>query len=240
MIIASPLAALMVPMVLVTTPLSAVAPNQTPASMTALRQWVEAVNDHLPGEPDAAVRYVAGMTYSARVELNKLSPLFIKVLQENFVVSRSEIDSDVAALARTVRQRPGSAAFLKRATCCSAPAGSGCRRKIARSSASGITRFRRFSSSTAITPTLPLICSTPRVCFLTIHTCCSTAPRMRKRWICRSIRAQSVLLIADGYSSSRTSWCLPTARRSATSRTVADGHEGRLAVYSTFSQEHGA
>ena len=115
MIIASPLAALMVPMVLVTTPLSAVAPNQTPASMTALRQWVEAVNDHLPGEPDAAVRYVAGMTYSARVELNKLYPLFIKVLQGNFVVTRSEIDSDVAAMARTVRQRSGSAGFLKRA-----------------------------------------------------------------------------------------------------------------------------
>ena len=102
MIIASPLAALMVPMVLVTTPLAAVAPNQTTASMTALRQWVEAVTDHVPGEPDASVRYVAGMTYSARVELNKLYPLFIKVLQEDFVVTRSRIDSDVAALARTV------------------------------------------------------------------------------------------------------------------------------------------
>ena len=115
MIIASPLAALIVPMVLVSTPLAAVAPNQTTASMTALRQWVEAVTDHVPGEPDAAVRYVAGMTYSARVELNKLYPLFIKVLQEGFVVTRSEIDSDVAALARTVSQRSGSEAFLKRA-----------------------------------------------------------------------------------------------------------------------------
>ncbi len=115
MIIASPLAALMVPMALVSTPLSAAAPNQTPASMTVLRQWVEAVNDHLPGEPDAAVRYVAGMTYSARVELNQLYPLFIKVLQGNVVVTRGGIDSDVAALARTVRLRSDSAAFLKRA-----------------------------------------------------------------------------------------------------------------------------
>jgi len=115
MIIASSLAALMVPMVLVSSPLSAVVPNQTTASMTALRQWVQAVTDHTPGEPDAAVRYVAGMTYSARVELNKLYPLFMKVLQEGFVLTRSRIDSDVAALARTVSQRSGSETFLKRA-----------------------------------------------------------------------------------------------------------------------------
>jgi tetratricopeptide (TPR) repeat protein len=115
MIIAWPLAALMVPMVIVGTPLSAVAPKQTAASMTMLRQWVEAVNEHVPGEPDAAVRYAAGMTYSARMELNELYPLFIEVLQEHFVHSRSAIESDIAALARTVHQRPGSAAFLKRA-----------------------------------------------------------------------------------------------------------------------------
>ena len=115
MIIASPLAALMVPMVLVSTPLSAVAPNQTTASMTALRQWVEAVTDHVPGEPDAAVRYVAGMTYSARMELNKLYPLFIKLLREGFVVTRSEMASDVVTLARNVGRRSSSEAFLKRA-----------------------------------------------------------------------------------------------------------------------------
>jgi tetratricopeptide (TPR) repeat protein len=115
MIIASPLAALMVPMVLVSTPLPAVASNQTTASMTVLRQWVAAVNEHVPGEPDAAVRYAAGMAYSARVELNELYPLFIEVLQESFVRTRSGIESDTAALARTVRQRPGSGAFLKRA-----------------------------------------------------------------------------------------------------------------------------
>ena len=55
------------------------------------------------------------MTYSARVELNKLFPLFIKVLQGNSVATRSEIESHVAALARTVGQRSGSKAFLKRA-----------------------------------------------------------------------------------------------------------------------------
>ena len=113
MIVASPLAALMVPLLLLSTPLSEVAPNQTTASMTALRQWVAAVNEHVPGEPDAAVHYVAGMTYSARAELNQLYPLFIKVLRGDFAVTGSEIDSDVAALAGTVRQRPGSEAFLK-------------------------------------------------------------------------------------------------------------------------------
>jgi tetratricopeptide (TPR) repeat protein len=115
MIIASPLTALIVPTVLVSIPLSAVAPIQTTTSMTALRQWIEAVSDHASGEPDGAVRYVAGMTYSARVELNKLFPLFIKVLQANSVATRSEIESRVAALARTVGQRSGSKAFLKRA-----------------------------------------------------------------------------------------------------------------------------
>ena len=115
MIIVSPLAAWMVAIVLVSTPLPAVPSNQTTASMTVLRQWVAAVNEHVPGEPDAAVRYAAGMAYSARVELNELYPLFIEVLQERFVRTRSGIESDTAALARTVRQRPGAAAFLKRA-----------------------------------------------------------------------------------------------------------------------------
>jgi tetratricopeptide (TPR) repeat protein len=113
--IVSPLAALMVTTVLVSASPSAAAPNQTPAPMAALRRWVEAVNDHVPGEPGAAVRYVAGMTYTDRVELNKLYPLFTRVLQERGVVTGSGTDSEVAALARTVSQRSGSEAFLKRA-----------------------------------------------------------------------------------------------------------------------------
>ena len=54
MIIASPLTALIVPTVLVSIPLSAVAPIQTTtASMTALRQWIEAVSDHASGNRTA-------------------------------------------------------------------------------------------------------------------------------------------------------------------------------------------
>jgi tetratricopeptide (TPR) repeat protein len=96
-------------------PASALAQKQALASTTALRQWAQAVTDHTPGEPDAAVGYVAALTYRARVDLNTSFSLFIAALQENFIVTRSDTDADVTAIAREIRGKTGTAAFLKRA-----------------------------------------------------------------------------------------------------------------------------
>ena len=94
----------------------AAAQRQTTASLDAINAWVEAVNAHVPGQPDAPVGAMIAMTYVARRDLNMAMPLFIRVLREREVVTtRSEIDKAVLSLARTVRLTPGPATFLKRA-----------------------------------------------------------------------------------------------------------------------------
>ena len=87
----------------------------TLASVDALRRWVDAVDAHVPGQPDAAVRYVDGMTYAARLELNGAFPLFMRVLREERVAARSEFEAGVTERARTVLTRSGLSTFLKRA-----------------------------------------------------------------------------------------------------------------------------
>lgn len=96
-------------------PPSALAQRQALDSTTVLRQWAQAVTDHAPGEPDAAVRHVAGLTYRARVDLDKSFALFLAALQESFIVTRSDTDSGVTAIAREIRQKSGTPDFLKRA-----------------------------------------------------------------------------------------------------------------------------
>jgi tetratricopeptide (TPR) repeat protein len=87
----------------------------TPASVTALRAWVDAVNTHKPGVADAAVRGVAAMSYSARVELNKQHPLFMRVLLLNLKATRGDVERAVTILGERVRFDIGGATFLKRA-----------------------------------------------------------------------------------------------------------------------------
>jgi tetratricopeptide (TPR) repeat protein len=92
------------------------AQRQTIATRDAVYHWVEAVNAHVPGQPDAAVGTIVAMTYRARGELNTSFPLFMRVLRErSVVVTRSELERAVTRLARSVRTDPGPPAFLKRA-----------------------------------------------------------------------------------------------------------------------------
>jgi tetratricopeptide (TPR) repeat protein len=92
------------------------AQRQTAASVAAIHQWVDAVNQHVPGQPDDAVRAIVAMTYRARRDLDTSYSLFMRVLRErDVVVTRSEMDRAVARLARVVRADPGPAVFLKRA-----------------------------------------------------------------------------------------------------------------------------
>ena len=81
------------------------AQRQTIASRDALYHWVEAVNAHVPGQPDAAVRTIAAMSYGSRRELNTSFPLFMRVLRErSVVVTRSELERAVTRLRGELRQ----------------------------------------------------------------------------------------------------------------------------------------
>jgi tetratricopeptide (TPR) repeat protein len=84
-------------------------------SLEALHRWGDAVNGHVPGVPDAAVRSVVAMTYAARLELNTSFPLFMRVLREDFIPTKSELERGVTAYARMIRNDPGTPTFLKRA-----------------------------------------------------------------------------------------------------------------------------
>ena len=89
--------------------------RQTLASVAALQRWVEAVNQHAPGHPDASVQFVTGLSYGNRVDLHTSYSLFIRALRGELVATRSDIDTMVTVRARTVRMNPGAATFLKRA-----------------------------------------------------------------------------------------------------------------------------
>ena len=93
----------------------AAAQRVTTESNEALHRWVRAVNAHTPGDSDAAVQYVVGLTYSERRELNLAYALFIRVLREELVETRSPVEQNVTAFARSIRADPGTAAYLKRA-----------------------------------------------------------------------------------------------------------------------------
>lgn len=91
------------------------AQRQTPESVDALYRWANAVNRHVPGSPDAAVQFVAAMTYGGRVELNTSFSYFIRVLNQEPLKPRNDLEDRLTAFARTVDSRPGAATFLKRA-----------------------------------------------------------------------------------------------------------------------------
>jgi tetratricopeptide (TPR) repeat protein len=107
------LVALVLLVLCVSTPVQA--QRLTTASVEALHRWVDAVNGHQPGRPDAAVGSVAAMTYAARRDLNTSFPVFIRVLRDEFVATNSEVEKGVTTYARMVRNDPGIATFLKRA-----------------------------------------------------------------------------------------------------------------------------
>lgn len=92
------------------------AQRQTSESVAAVQQWVTAIDGHLPGHPDAAVKTITAMTYANRRHLNAGYPLFLRLLRDpDEVFGRTTLDKEVATLARTVRESTGIETFLKRA-----------------------------------------------------------------------------------------------------------------------------
>ena len=103
----------LIAVVAATVPLAA--QRQTVESAAALERWVAAVDGHTPGKPDASIEYATSIAYSGRVDLHTAYLLFIRVLRDETVVARSDMDTNVIEQARKVRTNPGPAAFLKRA-----------------------------------------------------------------------------------------------------------------------------
>jgi hypothetical protein len=52
----------------------------TEASVIALQNWIEAVNNHTPGRPDASVTTVAALSYQTRKDLNAGLGFFFSAL----------------------------------------------------------------------------------------------------------------------------------------------------------------
>jgi tetratricopeptide (TPR) repeat protein len=93
-------------------PLSGAMP---PATVEALRSWVDAVNRHVPGRRDASLVTVSSLTYEQRSTLNDALPLFLNYLLAKGGPTRTESERNIAAIGIAARRIPGTDAFLKRA-----------------------------------------------------------------------------------------------------------------------------
>jgi tetratricopeptide (TPR) repeat protein len=91
------------------------AQRPTTQSAAALQRWVDAVNAHRPGRPDASVERVTAMSYADRRELNASMQMFLGVLRGHPFGTRNTAEKSVSALARRMLESPGFAVFLERA-----------------------------------------------------------------------------------------------------------------------------
>jgi tetratricopeptide (TPR) repeat protein len=93
--------------------------NITGVTAAAVRDWVEAVRSHDPGQVDSAVTSVAAYSYATRAQLNTGLPMFLRGLFGGFVVTRGGAPANPAAkeiLAIAYAAGiPNPANFLKRA-----------------------------------------------------------------------------------------------------------------------------
>ena len=106
----------LLPLLLWTLPATVHAQRQSKESLEAIARWAQAVNEHVPGQPDASVAQIAAMTYTARRDLHTAHALFMRVLTEQgLVITHGEIDKAVTRLARALRADPGGATFVRRA-----------------------------------------------------------------------------------------------------------------------------
>ena len=69
----------------------------------------------MPGQPDASAATVHALTWQRRIDLNAAMELFLATLAGQKVASRNDAEKRVIALARAFRERPGRAAFFRRA-----------------------------------------------------------------------------------------------------------------------------
>jgi tetratricopeptide (TPR) repeat protein len=88
---------------------------QTTASADALDRWVAAVRTHVPGQPDAAARFVAELGYKDRLQLNPAMEAFVKALRGERPAAGSVPQRRIAALFHAVETQPGRGGFVRRA-----------------------------------------------------------------------------------------------------------------------------
>jgi tetratricopeptide (TPR) repeat protein len=87
----------------------------TPAAVLAVEHWSQAVNEHTPGQPDAAVTFVHALSFGAREALNAGMTLFMSALVGKAPVASSAEDKRVVEIGLTDRRLLGANAFLERA-----------------------------------------------------------------------------------------------------------------------------
>jgi hypothetical protein len=87
----------------------------TATTVLAIEHWIDAVENHTPGAPDAAVANVWAMSPDARKELGKGLKLFLAGLSGKGVTTASDAEKRVATLGADKKRDPGATAFLDRA-----------------------------------------------------------------------------------------------------------------------------
>ena len=112
-------AAAFVMLALVAVPRDAVvtaAPDEiSVATVVAIQKWVTAVQDHVPGQRDAAVDMVVALTFDDRRRMNAGMGFFLSFLKGPPQVIKTKLEERLAHLGGAARLAPGAEAFLKRA-----------------------------------------------------------------------------------------------------------------------------
>lgn len=86
-----------------------------PENVVALETWVSTVEQHTPGEPDDALRRVAGLTYEQRRDLTDALDVFFSALSGRSPSTANDAEAQVARIGADTSRTPGANRFLERA-----------------------------------------------------------------------------------------------------------------------------
>jgi tetratricopeptide (TPR) repeat protein len=87
----------------------------TEAAVLAIQKWITAVQDHGPGQRDAAVEMVSALTFDDRLQMNAGMAFFLRFLNGKPKAIKTVTEERLANLAHAAMAIRGAKAFLKRA-----------------------------------------------------------------------------------------------------------------------------
>ena len=92
---------------------------ETSPSVLLLQQWIQAVEQHVPGALDPWVQNIAQLKYADRARLDPVMTVFLKLIElqsrQELAVTRGGAQRRLSELAHQVGMNPGWGLFLKRA-----------------------------------------------------------------------------------------------------------------------------
>ena len=92
---------------------------ETSPSVLLLQQWIQAVEQHVPGALDPWVQNIAQLRYADRTRLDPVMTVFLRLVElqsrQELAVTRGGAQRRLSELAHQVGVNPGWGLFLKRA-----------------------------------------------------------------------------------------------------------------------------